>query len=196
MTNFMMTRGKFRDQWFLWAAGEIDITRGAFWERRKNPWSAALRIALQVAFLAAAWRHSWMGAILSGLAFIASYFVIPAPKNNSRAWLARVIEGQRVWIREGSRLAREDDLFAGLALSPQFYVCWGCYFFGVLVYACWSQWPIASAALGLVWIAFNALFAWWALRIARRVEEARVRGQANLETRTSGNGLHGPGDAL
>jgi hypothetical protein len=161
-----------RDSWFLRIAGDkTDITRSAAWERRKSPLGFAIRQALHVLLFVAAWHHSLAGAGLALGAFAAMYFVGPMPSDASarRGLLARIVEGQRVWVREGSRLARDErDIVAGLILNPQAYVCWGAYFFGVTLYVCWSNWLAASLGVGALWLGFNGLFAWWATRVAGR----------------------------
>lgn len=167
--------------YFLRLAGEFEFIGDAAWARRANPIHFFARNAIQAGFVLALWMNSfaWFGALVA--AYFLSWRFLPRAPMGGPGLFGRMAEGERIWIREGSRLAREKNLLLGFALSPQFYVCWGVYFAGVLGYFAWYHYPASTLALFLIIAWYKGVFAWWAVKIAdERAAELAAPREADV----------------
>lgn len=96
---------------FGWIADAFGMT-GDAWRRHANPWSVYTRFAAIPAMIVAIWSRDWIGwwSLLPIALVIVWLWLNPhvfSPVDEPRAWAARGIYGEKLWLDEPGRVPPE-----------------------------------------------------------------------------------------
>jgi hypothetical protein len=108
------------------------------WQRHANPWSGWSRLLTTPLVYVPIWHRSWRQAIPVAAWFWLNPSLFPPPADD-RAWITRVVLGERLWTR---RPARDPstllNALVGIFFVPAAHAAWGRHFWRLVAFGGFS----------------------------------------------------------